>query len=117
METRTYIYVIPAKAGIQQRCGKTRESYVYILASKRNGTLYVGVTSDLVKRVYEHKADLADGFTKKYKVHMLVYYQACENIMAAITEEKRLKRWNRKWKLELIEKNNPDWKDLYTDIC
>ena len=90
--------------------------YVYILASKRNGTLYIGVTSDLIKRVYEHKNDFVDGFTKKYKVHSLVYYEQCDDIESAISEEKRLKRWNRKWKLELIEKENPRWKDLYEDL-
>jgi putative endonuclease len=74
------------------------------------------VTSDLVARVYQHKNDLVDGFTKKYQVHLLVYYQQFEDIEAAILEEKRLKRWNRKWKLELIEKSNPEWKDLYEEI-
>lgn len=90
--------------------------YVYILANKRNGMLYIGVTSDLIKRVYEHKNDFVDGFTRKYGVHSLVYYKQCDDIESAITEEKRLKRWNRKWKLELIEKENPKWKDLYEDI-
>jgi putative endonuclease len=86
------------------------------MASKRNGTLYIGVTADLVRRVHEHKHDLVDGFTKKYSVHTLVYYQQAEDIEAAILEEKRLKRWNRKWKLELIEKTNPEWRDLYPEI-
>jgi len=90
--------------------------YTYILASHKNSTLYVGVTNNLVKRVWEHKSDLVEGFTKKYKVHRLVYYEQTENIESAITREKQLKKWNRKWKLELIEKQNPDWKDLYTDI-
>jgi putative endonuclease len=90
--------------------------YIYILASKRNGTLYIGVTNDLKKRVYEHKNDFVDGFTKRYQVHLLVYYKQCENINAAISEEKRLKRWNRKWKLELIETANPDWRDLYENL-
>ena len=89
-----------------------KPSYVYILASKRNGTLYIGVTTDLIARVYEHKNDLVDGFTKKYNVHTLVYYKECENIVEAIAEEKRLKKWNRKWKLQLIENVNPEWKDL-----
>ncbi len=89
---------------------------VYILASKRNGTLYTGVTSDLVKRVYEHKNGLADGFTKKYKVHHLVYFELHEDMYAAISREKQIKKWNRAWKLELIEKNNPAWKDLYGSI-
>jgi len=89
---------------------------VYILASKRNGTLYTGVTSDLVKRVYEHKNGLADGFTKKYRVHHLVYFELHEDMNAAISREKQIKKWNRAWKLELIETNNPEWKDLYEDI-
>jgi putative endonuclease len=90
--------------------------YVYILASKRNGTLYVGVTNDLVKRVYQHKNDLADGFTKKYQVHKLVCFEQTTDIESAIKREKQLKKWLRKWKLELIEKQNPDWKDLYNDL-
>jgi putative endonuclease len=93
-----------------------RRPCVYILASKRNGTLYVGVTSNLVKRVYEHRNDLADGFTKKHKVHDLVYFELHEQMSAAITREKQIKKWNRSWKLELIEKNNPEWKDLYESI-
>jgi len=93
-----------------------KQSYVYILASKRNGTLYIGVTSDLIKRVYEHKNDLIDGFTKQYGVHTLVYYEVAEAIESAIAREKQLKAWKRKWKLDLIEKNNPTWKDLYVDI-
>ena len=95
---------------------KTQYSYVYILASKRYGTLYVGVTGDLVARVYEHKNDLVDGFTKKYGVHTLVYYLQFEDIEAAILEEKRLKRWKRAWKIKLIEENNPVWRDLYPEI-
>jgi putative endonuclease len=90
--------------------------YVYILASKRNGTLYVGVTSDLVKRVWEHKNKLAEGFTKKYVVNKLVYYEQFQEVEFAIKREKRLKNYNRKWKLELIEKLNPEWKDLYENI-
>jgi putative endonuclease len=92
------------------------KSYVYILANKRNGTLYVGVTPDLIKRVWQHKKDLADGFTKKYSVKKLVYYEVYENIISAIHREKRLKEWQRKWKLELIEKFNPKWIDLYSKI-
>jgi putative endonuclease len=87
--------------------------YVYILASKRNGTLYIGVTNDLIRRVYEHKNNLINGFTQKYNVHQLVYYEQTSNIKSAIQREKRLKKWNRKWKLELIEKENPNWNDLY----
>ena len=90
--------------------------YVYILASKRNGTLYIGVTNDLIRRVYEHKNDIIDGFTKKYKVHMLVYYELANDIYNAIQREKRIKKWERKWKMELIEEMNPDWHDLYEDL-
>ena len=81
-----------------------------------NGTLYVGVTNDLVKRVYEHKQDFIDGFTKKYHVHDLVYYEECCDSLEAITRERQLKKWNRKWKLELIGKMNPEWRDLYNEI-
>jgi putative endonuclease len=90
--------------------------YVYIMASERNGTLYIGVTNNLIKRVYEHKNNLVKGFTQKYQVHLLVYYEITPNITAAITREKQLKHWNRAWKLRLIEENNPDWKDLYNDL-
>jgi putative endonuclease len=86
------------------------------LASKRNGTPYTGVTSDLVKRVYEHRNGLADGFTKKYKIRHLVYFERHEDMNAAISREKQIKKWNRAWKLELIEMNNPEWKNLYEDI-
>lgn len=91
-------------------------SYVYILASRRNGTLYVGVTSDLVKRIWEHKSDLVEGFTKRYGVHTLVWYEVHEDILGAITREKTIKEWKRKWKLELIEKKNPEWRDLYSEL-
>jgi putative endonuclease len=93
-----------------------RQPAVYILASKRNGTLYVGVTRDLTKRAWEHKNELAAGFTKKYGVHMLVYYELHGDMIAAITREKQIKKWNRAWKLELIEKQNPDWRDLWGEI-
>ena len=82
--------------------------YVYILASKKNGTLYIGVTSNLLKRIYEHKNNLANGFTKKYGVHNLVYYEQAEVMNSAIQKEKRLKKWRRQWKIELIEESNPD---------
>jgi len=82
--------------------------YVYILASKRNGTLYIGVTNNIIRRVYEHKNDLINGFTKKYKVHMLVDYEHANDIYSAIQREKSLKKWERKWKIELIETINPD---------
>jgi len=91
--------------------------YVYILCSKRNGTLYTGVTSDLIKRVYEHKNDLVEGFTKKYNIHRLVWYEIHESAESAITREKKIKKWKRAWKLKLIEQNNPDWVDLYENIC
>ncbi|KKQ93537.1 MAG: Endonuclease [candidate division CPR2 bacterium GW2011_GWC1_39_9] len=90
--------------------------YVYILASKRNGTLYIGVTLNLVKRIHEHKSGAIEGFTKRYDVHDLVYYEQTNNIESAINREKQLKVWQRKWKIELIEKQNPNWEDLYQDI-
>ncbi len=90
--------------------------YVYILASKRNGTLYIGVTSDIKRRVWEHKQKQTDGFTQKYDVNQLVYVQTCDDPETAIKYEKRLKKYPRKWKLNLIEENNPEWKDLYTEI-
>jgi len=105
--------VIPAEAGIQEMPGY----YVYILASRRNGTLYVGMTSDLIRRVWEHKNDLVEGFTKKYGVHRLVWYQAVDDPTAAITREKQLKKWKRAWKLRLIEEMNPTWSDLYDEIA
>jgi len=90
--------------------------YVYILASKRNGTLYTGVTNNLIKRVYDHKNNIIEGFTKKYHVHTLVYYEEANDVNSAIEREKQIKKWNRKWKLELIEKTNPHWKDLYNEL-
>jgi len=90
-----------------------KNSYVYILASKRNGTLYIGVTNDLIKRIYEHKNSLVRGFTEKYKVHKLVYYEEHSDIYEAIEREKQMKKWNRKWKINLIEEFNPEWEDLY----
>lgn len=90
--------------------------YVYILASKRNGTLYTGITSNLVKRIYQHKHNLTQGFTQKYHVHMLVYYGQVEDIQEALKREKQLKKWKRDWKLKLIEKDNPTWEDLYGKI-
>ncbi|MBF0465441.1 MAG: GIY-YIG nuclease family protein [Nitrospirae bacterium] len=89
-----------------------KQYYVYIMASHKNGTLYTGVTSDLLKRVYEHKSDIVDGFTKKYKVHTLVYYETMNDITVAIEREKQIKRWKRLWKINLIAENNPDWKDI-----
>ena len=89
---------------------------VYILASCRNGTLYIGVTSDPVKRIWEHKNDVVDGFTKKYGIHLLVYYEVTPDVNSAIKREKQLKKWRRQWKLELIEKMNPNWNDLYQSL-
>ena len=91
-------------------------SYVYILASDKNGTLYVGVTSDLVQRIWEHKNDVVEGFTKRYGVHGLVWYEEHQSIEDAIQREKNIKRWLREWKLDLIEECNPTWRDLYEDI-
>ncbi len=90
--------------------------YVYIMASDRNGTLYTGVTKDLKKRAYEHKNDLIEGFTKKYKCHNLVYFKETNSIEEAIKREKQIKKWNRQWKMKLIEDFNPKWKDLYDNI-
>ncbi len=90
--------------------------YVYILANKRNGTLYIGVTNDTVRRVYEHKNDLVEGFTKRYGVHCLVWFEVHNDINEAILREKRIKKWQRAWKLRLIEETNPEWKDLYQQL-
>ena len=91
--------------------------YVYILANQRNGTIYTGSTSDLVKRVWQHKNKLTPGFTKKYNVNLLVYYETHSTIYEAARREKRLKNWPRNWKINLIEEGNPKWRDLYQDIC
>ena len=93
-----------------------KQPAVYILASKRNGTLYIGVTSDLVKRIWLHKNNMVEGFTKRYSVHRLVWYELHESMESAITREKRLKNWKRQWKLKLIESSNPEWQDLYHSI-
>lgn len=93
-----------------------RTYFVYIMASTKNGTLYIGVTNDLVKRVYEHKNDLARGFTQKYQVHNLVYFEMAGNALSAIEREKQLKKWKREWKIELIEANNLSWEDLYISL-
>jgi putative endonuclease len=87
-----------------------------MLSSKKNGTLYTGITSNLIKRVYEHKNNMADGFTKKYSVHNLVWYEMHSSPESAIEREKQIKKWKRKWKLELIERDNPTWNDLYRGI-
>jgi len=93
-----------------------KPGYVYILASRRNGTLYIGVTSDLIKRVHQHREGEVEGFSSKYDVHRLVYYETFDQIDEAIKREKVLKKWRRKWKLELIETDNPEWADLYPTL-
>ncbi len=105
--------VMPANAGIQsQRCSTMRPC-VYILTSERNGTLYVGVTSEVARRIWTHKKDAIDGFTKRYGIHRLVYVEFHDTMEAAIVREKQVKKWRRAWKLELIERGNPQWRDLY----
>ena len=91
--------------------------YVYVLASDRNGTLYIGVTNDLIRRIFEHKGDFVAGFTKQYGVHRLVHFEEYSTPRLAIQREKNLKHWVRDWKVELIEKENPTWRDLYEDIA
>jgi len=93
-----------------------KEPCVYLLASKRNGTLYIGVTSDLIKRVWQHKNNAVEGFTKRYGVHLLVWFEVHENMASALTREKAIKEWKRQWKLKLIETANPKWRDLYEDL-
>ena len=90
---------------------------VYILSSGPNGTLYIGVTSDLPKRIWEHKNDIVEGFTQKYEVHNLVWFEAHETMENAIEREKNIKKWNRKWKLRLIEQSNPSWRDVYEEVA
>ncbi len=94
----------------------TKTPCVYILASQHKGTLYIGVTSDLVKRIWEHRNNLVKGFTQQYDVHRLVYYERHEDMGEAITREKQLKKWNRRWKVRLIEEKNPGWCDLWNEI-
>ena len=112
--------VIPAKAGIQFLISlfdsAMKQPCVYILASEKYGTLYIGVTSDIVKRIWEHKNDVVEGFTEKYGVHRLVWFERHETMDSAIRREKTLKGWRRDWKLNLIEASNPEWCDLYTDL-
>lgn len=93
-----------------------KQPAVYMLASKKNGTLYIGVTSDLIRRIWEHKHDVVEGFTKKYQVHRLVWYELHETMDAAICREKAMKNWKRAWKISRIETVNPDWKDLYQSL-
>jgi putative endonuclease len=94
-----------------------RRGYVYILASKRYGTLYIGVTSDLAKRIWEHKEHIVQGFTKQHDVTNLVWYECHDSIVAAITREKQIKEWRRDWKVNLIQAMNPEWRDLYDDLA
>ena len=91
--------------------------FVYMMTNRPQGTLYIGVTSDLVKRVYEHRTNAADGFTRRYTLHRLVWFEPHADAENAILREKRLKKWRRAWKLRLIEEQNPDWRDLYEEIC
>jgi putative endonuclease len=93
-----------------------REYCVYILASQKRGTLYIGVTDDLIRRIWEHKLKVKDGFTKKYGVDKLVHYEATDDIGAALQREKSLKKWRRWWKINLIEETNPEWRDLFYDL-
>jgi putative endonuclease len=93
-----------------------KQPCVYILASRRNGTLYVGVTSNLAKRIWEHKSDVVKGFTERYRVHTLVWFEQRDTMESAIAREKAIKEWKRRWKLELIERQNPEWRDLYAEI-
>ena len=93
-----------------------KEPCVYILSNHRRGTLYIGVTSNLIKRVWEHKQGLVDGFTKKYEIHTLVYFEMADDMPTAIAREKQLKKWRRMWKIELVEKQNNEWRDLYADL-
>ena len=94
-----------------------KQPAVYIVASQRNGTLYIGVTSNLIKRIWEHRSGVVPGFTHRYELHMLVYYEQHATMESAIVREKQLKKWNRAWKLRLIEESNPKWRDLWTEIC
>jgi len=93
-----------------------KTSYVYILASGRYGTLYIGVTSDLIKRTWQHKERFTEGFAKKYHVKQLVWYEVHDDVQSAITREKQIKKWNRAWKIQLIQENNPHWRDLYSEV-
>ena len=99
-----------------QRHREPRRPFVYILASRRNGTLYTGVTSNLPQRIWQHKQRFGDGFTTKYGIHTLVWYEQHGTMMSAITREKAIKAWKRKWKVELIEGSNPEWRDLYDEL-
>jgi putative endonuclease len=96
--------------------GRDHNYFVYLLASQRNGTLYCGVTGDLAGRIHTHREDIVDGFTRRYGVHLLVWYQWTDQIEGAILREKQIKKWRRAWKVNLIESANPDWEDLYPKL-
>jgi putative endonuclease len=98
------------------RMALARHPAVYILANRPNGVLYIGVTSDLLKRIWQHRSDAVEGFSQRYRLHMLVYFEQCESMIHAIEREKKLKKWRRAWKLALIEGANPEWRDLWPDI-
>jgi putative endonuclease len=98
------------------RAETVKQYYVYIMASRRNGTLYIGMTNNLCRRAYQHKQKETDGFTKEYDVTRLVYCETCDDVRDAIAREKQLKAWKRRWKLELIEELNPTWRDMYDDL-
>lgn len=111
------VYTAEQCSFLRFMCNRNEKQYYdYIMASKPKGTIYIGVTNSLAKRVYEHKHNLFKGFTNKYSVHQLVYYEVCSDIREAIRREKRMKKWRRRWKMNLIEKTNPEWKDLYRNI-
>jgi putative endonuclease len=114
LSRETLFHTIPAKAGTH--LSEPQMFFVYLLASKPHGTLYVGFTSDLLKRVWEHKNKLVPGFTERYGVHRLVWFEAHESHAAALKREKQIKEWRRGWKRELIEKDNPYWVDLYPGL-
>ncbi len=95
---------------------KQHNFYIYILSNKKNGTLYIGMTNDLIRRVSEHKSKIIKGFTSKYNIDKLVYYEQTNSVEGAITKEKQMKKWERSWKIKRIEENNPEWRDLYTDL-
>ena len=112
-------FVIPAKAGTQLRTFQMRDNFqpcVYILASRKYGTLYTGVTSDLARRIYQHREEMMGGFTKAHSIKMLVWFEQHGTMEHAIMREKRIKKWNRQWRINLIETENPDWRDLAVDL-
>jgi putative endonuclease len=111
--------VIPAKAGTQLRTEQLRDDFqpcVYILASRKYGTLYTGVTSNLIQRVYQHREEITGGFTTKYNVKMLIWFEQHGDMESAILREKQIKKWNRQWRINLIERDNPEWRDLAIDL-